>query len=150
MRVEFRPRGRGMDGYDRPDMGLKHPIDVEIRAKLRQAGVNQAEFAKAIGRSQGWLNKYMHGAGNATIDDVVRIAALLVGVDAPAISEMERRLLKAWRVVPLNRQADAVSVMEQVARGYRRAQHPGSVAPADRTPPPTARKARGTRKASGG
>lgn len=127
-------------------MALQHPIDSEIRARLKALKPNHAEFASAIGRSGGWLNKYIHGTGKATIDDVVRIAALLIGATAATpLTAMERRLLKAWRQIPQDRREDAVSVLETVARGYRRSLSQGSDGPAVRTPSATTNRGRGKR-----
>lgn len=135
--------------YDGP-VELDHPIDAGLRERLKTAKVNQADFARALGRSQGWLNKYMHGAGNATIDDVVRMLALLIGVEVQPLSALERRLLKAFRSIEEGVREDAAAVMENVARGFRRAPSQESDAPAAHTNPPKASRARGTRKAAGG
>lgn len=134
-----------MHGYDQHRMALQNTLDKAFRARLRDADLNQTEAARFIDRNQSWLNRYMHGAGHATIDDVLRLVAFLIGVETPPLSEMERRLLKAWRLIPENRQDDAVVVLENVAKGYRRQLSPESAAPAVRTPPATIRKARGTR-----
>jgi len=134
-----------MDGYDRPPMGLRHPIDQELRERLRKIGPKQTEFARAIGRSQGWLNKYMNGAGAATIDDLVRIAAVLIGANVPSLTESEQRLLRAWKQIPESQRVDAVEFFENHARFLRRGRGRGSAAPAAQTPPATKSKARGTR-----
>lgn len=126
-------------------MDLKHPLDAALRERLKAAGPKQQEFGKAIGRSAGWVNKYMHGAGNATIDDVVRIVALLIGVEVQPLTAIERRLLKAWRKIHPDRQDDAVVVLENVSKGYRRPQSQGSDGPEVRTPQATERTARGKR-----
>lgn len=130
-------------------MALEHPLDQGLRDKVKALQPNQAEFAKAIGRSQGWLNKYMNGVGNATIDDAVRIAALLVGVEAQPVGARERRLLKAWRQIPEERQDDAVAVLENVARGYRPGRRQGSGARVARTPAETKSTTRGKQSAGG-
>jgi transcriptional regulator with XRE-family HTH domain len=131
-------------------MELRHPIDAEVRERLRKSEPNQIELAKRIGRSQGWVNKYMNGGGTATIDDLIRIAAAMIGVESSPLTGLERRLLKAFRgIQDAARRDDAVLVFEGIAKGYRRAQPPGSAAPAAHTPPATSRKARGKRKASG-
>lgn len=134
-----------MDGYDCPAMGLRHPIDQEVRERLRKIGPNQTEFARAIGRSQGWLNKYMNGAGTATIDDLIRIAAVLIGAAVPTLTETERRLLRAWHQIPSESQADAVEFFEVYARRLRRGPSQRSAATVEQTPPATKSKARGTR-----
>lgn len=134
-----------MDGYDQPHMGLEHPLDAALRARLRQAGLNQVDTARAIGRKQSWLNKYMHGAGNATVDDVVRLVALLIGVEAQQLTEPERRLLRAWRQIAMERRDDAVIVLENVAKGYRPPRSQESIGPAARKPAARGRKANGTR-----
>lgn len=126
-------------------MELKTPLDDALREQIKAAQPKQADFAKAIGRSAGWLNKYMHGAGNATIDDVVRMIALLIGVETQPLTALERRLLKAWRRIHPDRQDDAVVVLENVAKGYRRPLSQESGAPAARTSPAAKSTARGTR-----
>lgn len=109
--------------YDPPRMAAQHPIDTEIRERLRKLGKlapRQGELAKRLGRSQGWLNKYIHGAGHATIDDVIRIAAILIGVDAVPLTESEQRLLRAWRRLPVQRQEYVVEIVEASASRRRR------------------------------
>src|SRR4029077_3142004 len=92
--------------YDRKRMAAQHPIDAEIRERLRKIAPHQVELAKRLGRSPGWVNKYINGAGHATIDDVIRIAAVLIGVDALHLTETELRLLRGWRRLPVHRQED--------------------------------------------
>ena len=77
--MEKRRKRAGTLSYDRRRMALQHPIDTEIRERLRRQAPNQIDLGKRIGRSQGWVNKYLNGVGHATIDDVIRIAALLIG-----------------------------------------------------------------------
>lgn len=126
-------------------MDLKHPIDAALRDYLKAAQPKQKDFGRAIGRSAGWVNKYMHGVGNATIDDVVRIAALLIGIEVQPLTAIERRLLKAWRRIHPDRQEDAVVVLENVAKGYQRPQSRESDGPEVHMPPATTRTARGKR-----
>jgi transcriptional regulator with XRE-family HTH domain len=108
--------------YDRKrmakHMASQHPIDTEIRDRLRILAPRQIEIAQRLGRSQGWLNKYIHGAGHATIDDVIKIAAILTGVDAPRLTDAERRLLRLWRGLEADDQQDVVDFLEM--RGRRR------------------------------
>lgn len=131
-------------------MDLEHPIDAAIREKLRMLAPNQPALSGAIGRSQGWLNKYMNGDGNATIDDLVRIAAAFVGMNAEPLNDLERRLLRAFRRIPEDRKEDAVGVFEPIAKSYRLGRPQGSTAPVEHTPPASSHKGRGTRKAEKG
>lgn len=124
---------------------MEHPIDAAVRAKLRELAPNQPALAATIGRSQGWVNKYMNGDGHATIDDVIRIAAALIGVNVQPLTEVERRLLKAWRRVPDGRREDALVVLETVAKRYQLQQSPESNEPEAHTPRATGRKERGKR-----
>lgn len=127
-------------------MELQHPIDAAIRARLREMAPHQSSLAATIGRSQGWLNKFMNGGGNATIDDLVRIAAVFVGVAVQPINEPERRLLRAFRKVRADRQEDAVLVFENIAKGYRTERPQESIAREAHMPPATSRKARGRQR----
>lgn len=127
-------------------MELTTPLDSALRARLRKAKPHQTEFAQAIGRSPAWLNKYMHGTGHATLDDAVRILALLIGVDQPQITVLERRVLKALRSVPEERREDAAYVMEIAAKGYLHGRYPISVVQVNRTPAATNRRAREKRR----
>lgn len=126
-------------------MDTQHPLDGELRAKLRAMGPNQSELARQIGRQASWLNKYMHGAGHATIDDVVRILAVLSGAGTGGLSESETRLLKAWRDLPDDdRREDAIASIQAVARGARRPP-PKSFEPAVHTTPATKHTKHGRR-----
>jgi transcriptional regulator with XRE-family HTH domain len=100
-------------------MAVQHPVDTEIRERLRKLAPRQVELAKRLGRSQGWVNKYINGAGHATIDDVIRIAAILIGVDAIQLTEAEHRLLRAWRRLPVQRQEDVIDLVEAYAKRRR-------------------------------
>jgi len=135
-------------------MELTHPLDAALRARLKHdPPTTQAEFAKSLGRSAGWLNKYMNGTGNATIDDVVRIVALLIGVETKPLTTDERKLLKAFRTFEAeDDRQDALAYLELRAKRLvaRRGPSKESSEPAARTPPATSRKAPGKRKAVGG
>jgi transcriptional regulator with XRE-family HTH domain len=115
---------------------MQRPIDARIRAMVRDAKVNQSHLARFLRRSQGWLNKYVSGRGRATIDDVVGMAAYfrvplgrfigpLTLPDArerhEVVSDIERRLLRAWRRVPPELQPAALDLVELFARSTRRA-----------------------------
>lgn len=130
-------------------MELAHPIDAALRDRLKTASLHQTAFAKTIGRSPSWLNKYMNGDGSATIDDAVRIIALLIGLETAPLTALERRLLKSLAEVREDRREDAVAVWENAARGFPRAPLKESDGRAARTPAGKARKVRGTRKAAG-
>jgi transcriptional regulator with XRE-family HTH domain len=131
-------------------MELRHPIDEEIRGKLRALGPHQTALARQIGRSTSWLNKYMNGAGTATIDDVVRIAAALIGFQSEALTDAERRLLKAYRGMRDDRQDDAVALVQTMARANPREQHQELDAPPAHTSQAGARKGRGKQRAESG
>ena len=116
--------------YNRKFVAVQHPLDAALREHLRALAPRQVEIAQRIGRSQGWLNKYIHGAGHATIDDVIKIAAVLTGVDAPRLTDAERRVLRLWRRLSADQQQDVIDFLELLAR-RRRSQ---SIGRAARTP----------------
>lgn len=107
-----RKRSAGSRYHARMKRGdaVAHPIDHEIRARLRILNLAQKDLAKAIGRSAGWVNKYFNGAGHATIDDLIRIFAFVVEVHG--LTTNERRLLRAWKRIPAKSQVDAVEFFE--------------------------------------
>jgi transcriptional regulator with XRE-family HTH domain len=130
-------------------MELTHPIDTALRARVKAFAPNQAEFAAAIGRSAGWLNKYMHGAGNATVDDVVRMVALLIGVETQPLTETERKLLRALRRLEDPQLREDVLAYAEL-RAKRAAPQPTSRESSAReshTPLATSRKGRDKRRA---
>jgi transcriptional regulator with XRE-family HTH domain len=108
-----------------------HPIDQEIRERLRKlvsaptsttaARLRQIELATRIGRSPAWVNKYVNGVGNATVDDVIRIVAIVIGVDAPRLTDDEQALLRAWRRVEEKDQPDLLRWVQNLGRRPRRA-----------------------------
>lgn len=86
------------------------PLDAGIRKRLLaavDAGLNQSALARAIGRSAGWLNKYIYGAGHATIDDLLAMArffkmSLLEFIGLPPGSEFtadERDVIDRFRAL---------------------------------------------------
>lgn len=125
-------------------MALVHPIDDEVRARLKAAAPHQADFAKAIGRSPAWLNKYMQGVGNATIDDVIRIAALLIGTEmSPALSKPARKLLRALEQLEAEDQEDGAEFFAAwVQMRQRRQQQKESPEPAADKAPAAKRRVR--------
>lgn len=97
----------------------RHPIDAAIRGHLRTLNLKQKDLATAIGRSPGWVSKFLSGAGHATIDDLIRILAVVQGI--AILSEHERRLVKACKRIPEESQGDAVTFFEDWARREVRA-----------------------------
>jgi transcriptional regulator with XRE-family HTH domain len=100
-------------------MAVRHPIDEEIRERLRQLKPRQNDLAKQIGRSPAWVNKYLNGAGHATIDDLIRIIAIVIGVDPSRLTDAERQLLRAWRRIPAEKQQDVVDFVRALGRRRR-------------------------------
>lgn len=131
-------------------MELGHPIDEEIRKRLRAAEVNQIAFSAAIGRSQSWLSRYIAGEGKASIDDAIRITAVLMGVGGATLTDDERRLLRALRKLPPDDQLDVVAYAEHRGKLVRRTPSIESSAPETGMRPATAHKAPGKRKAARG
>lgn len=126
-------------------MESRHPIDDELRKRLRDLRPNQIAFAKAIGWKQPALNKYINGTGHATIDDVIRMVALIIGIAQQPFTETERRVLKALRAVPEDRREGVAFVMERAAKAHLHVRRQESNAPAARTPPATTNTGRGKR-----
>lgn len=102
-------------------MAVEHPIDKEIRERLRHRKPQQTDLAKQIGRSPAWVNKYLNGAGHATIDDLIRIIAIVIGVDPSRLTDAERKLLRAWRRLPADKQQDVVDWVSTLGRRQKRA-----------------------------
>lgn len=126
-------------------MDKTYPIDARIRAFLKTYVENHAELSVAVGHSTSWLHKYVNGQGHATIDDLVRIGGMLIGVNLPVLSETEQKLLKACRGLE---EPDFQDVIAYADLRRRRAQRGGSKESSEkesRMPPATVRKARGTR-----
>lgn len=123
-------------------MALLHPIDAELRAWLKGHVENQSELSVAVGRSPSWLHKYINGAGHATLDDLVRLAGVLLGLNLPVLTEHQQKLLKASESLREPDLLDVIAYAEHRGRLARRAPSKESSAPAARTPPATKRKAR--------
>jgi transcriptional regulator with XRE-family HTH domain len=92
----------------------RHPIDAAIRERLRTLNLKQRDVAKAVGRTPAWVSKYLHGKGHATVDELIRIIAIALGVEG--MSDLERRLLKAWKRLPPASQTEAVEWFEDWVR----------------------------------
>lgn len=140
-----------MRDYDRAGMGPQHPIDAEIRARLlalfTTGAITPAEFARRTGTKQPWLHRYVRGEGHATIDEVIRIAAVASGVLATSITEPGLdEIVRLWR--SLTSEDDRDDVLEYVRLRLRLQRSKESSAPAARTPPAATSTARGRRKAA--
>jgi len=119
-----------------------HPLDAALRQWLRQFDPHQSELAQQIGRRPAWLNKYIHGVGHATVDDVIRIVALLIGMQAPSVmDDRERRLVRGWRRLPAEAQEDVLAFLAHVSRRPRTE----SAGRGRRKPTGAGRRAPGTR-----
>jgi len=92
----------------------RHPIDAAIRERLRTLDLKQREVAKAVGRTPAWVSKYLSGKGHATVDELIRIIA--IALDVEGMSDLERRLWKAWKRLPPASQLDAVEWFEDWVR----------------------------------
>lgn len=121
---------------------LEHPIDLELRKWLAGHVENQTEISTGIGRSASWLHKYVNGDGQATIDDLVRIAGLLFGLNLPVLSESERKLLKACQGLDDADQVDVLAYAEHRGRLARREQSKESSEQSARSRRAIVRKAR--------
>lgn len=123
----------------------RHPLDKELRARVKAARAVQINFAETIGRKGPWLNKYMNGGGSATVDDVIRMVALLIGLEGHEISATERRLLKAVQKLEEPDRLDLLAYAEHRAKLARRGPSKEPSEQVVRTKPETGRKARGIR-----
>jgi len=121
-----------------------HPIDAALRERLRALIKDQKLIAKRIDRSQGWLNKYINGAGKATIDDAVRLAAIvLLGLDNPLTGE-QRKLLRDWESLSADGRKQVKKFLA-LWRERRPAPRSKSSARADQKTPGTSGRSPGTR-----
>lgn len=111
-------------------------------ALFESGAITESEFARRAGTKQPWLHRYARGEGQATIDEVIRIAAVAAGVQATPLNEPEIELVRLWRALKSDDERDDVLVFLR-ARGRPRQKE--SAAPAERTPQATAHKARGRR-----
>lgn len=134
-----------MTSISLPGMDLAHPIDAEIRAWLSKHVENESELSLAVGRSKTWLHKYVNGSGHATIDDLVRLAGLLMGLNLPALTELQRTLLRACLDLDEATLADVTAYAKLRAKLAQRAPSKESSAPGAHSLPATARKGRGKR-----
>lgn len=135
-------------------------VDTRIRTMLKAAKFSQSDLARALRRSQGWVNKYINGVGTATIDDVLGIAAFfgltlaqLIRVDTLPIrlphadlSETERRLLRLWQRLRPDQHDDAFAVLGQMAKNARPSKASEPLGPPLAARPATTRTAPGKRR----
>jgi hypothetical protein len=128
-------------------MKVAHPIDAEIRAWLESHVDNASALSIALGHGNSWLHKYINGQGHATIDDLVRLAGLLFGLNLPALTVAQRELLEAARELG---DEDALRELTAMVRHKirvraRRDESRESIEPKAHTPPATTRKVRDKR-----
>lgn len=129
-----------------PFMELAHHIDAEIRAWLKGHVDNQSELSLAIGRSKTWLHKYVNGQGTATIDDLVRLGGLIMGLNLPRLTATEQRLLKVVQSLNQTDQDDVMVYAEHRATLARRERLKESSEPGAKTPPATGHTGLETRR----
>lgn len=53
------------------------PVRVEIQVWMARRRMNQSDVAEAMGVAPSWVNKRLHGAVALSVDDLMRIAAVL-------------------------------------------------------------------------
>lgn len=124
---------------------VKHPIDAEIRIWLKRHVENEKQLSVAAGHSTSWLHKYVNGSGHATIDDLIRLAGLLMGLNLPALSVTERSLLTVVRDLEESDRQDVIDYAKHRSRLAQRGGSKESSERADQTPPVIVHKARGKR-----
>jgi hypothetical protein len=123
---------------------LAHPIDAEIRAWLKRHVPNKAELSKAVGHSGSWLHKLTNGVGHATIDDYVRMAGVLMGLDLPVLTPIEQKILKSVRCLEEADLLDVMAYADHRGRIARRGPSKESSAPAAHSHPVKVNTGRGT------
>lgn len=132
------------------DQGIRTWLGSRLDPDAANRVMSQVEAARRAGLKQPWLNRYINGEGEATIDEVVRLLAVVAGADLPdAIDEFANRLLQAWKQIPKERQEAAVKFFEFYAREQAE-QHQGLAQTTVRTPLAAKNKGRGKRRAGVG
>jgi hypothetical protein len=126
-------------------MAVGHPIDAEIRAWLAEHVENESKLSLAVGHSKTWLHKYINGSGHATVDDLVRIAALLLGLNMPALNDSAQKMLKSFQALSADDQKDVIAYAEHRKRLALREASKESSEPVAQSPLVTTGKARGKR-----
>lgn len=121
----------------------EHPIDAEIRAWLKTHVENKSEMSVAVGHSTSWLHKLVNGDGHATIDDYVRIAGRLFGLNLPVLTDVEQKLLKACRALEESDVAEVVAYAQHREKLAQRGRSKESAAPPTQTLPATKKSKRG-------
>lgn len=123
-----------------------HPIDAHIREWLRAHVHNEREISFAAGHGNSWLHKYINGNGTATVDDLVRVAAMLLGVNLPELSADELRLVTVFRsfVEDDEREELLAYAKHREKLAAQRGALKESSGPMARNLPAKGRKARGT------
>lgn len=124
-------------------MDLQHPIDAEIRTWLKRHVENKSELSVKVGHSTSWLHKYTNGDGHATIDDLVRLAGLVLGLNLPALTESEQKLLKACQALEEPDVLDVVAYAQHREKLARRGQSKESSERAAQMPRVTKKTKRG-------
>lgn len=120
-----------------------HPIDAELRAWLKAHVENKSEMSVAVGHGNSWLHKLVNGDGHATIDDYVRIAGRLFGLNLPVLSEQEQKLLKACRALEEPDVLEVVAYAQHREKLARRAPSKESSEPMAQSRPVTKKTKRG-------
>jgi hypothetical protein len=141
----YADRGFRTDSIALAHMELRHPIDEELRRWLKAHVPNHKQMSLAVGHSESWLHKYVNGAGHATIDDLVRLAGMLLGLNLPFLSVPEHRLLKAFADLEEDDRVDVLEYTDHRAKLARQVRSKESSEPEARTPQARVRRARGTR-----
>jgi plasmid maintenance system antidote protein VapI len=123
-------------------MARQHPIDKGVRDYLRNAGLNETEFARAIGWNQATFHRWINGEGHATIDDIVRMVAQVIGANPKPMTGLELRLVRALSKVPEEIQEDAVAVFERHEKMLRHSRAQQSTEPEAHNSPAKASRGR--------
>jgi transcriptional regulator with XRE-family HTH domain len=104
-------------------------LDQRARAKIHSwiatSGATQAEVAIRIGRTPGWLSRYLNADFDADLETLRAFAAafqLPFGAlfDEPGDDPAETRLIEHWRALPPESRAMLSKLAELWARPLRR------------------------------
>src|SRR5262245_3966203 len=110
-------------------------LDQRARAKIHQwiagSGVTQGDVAIRIGRTPGWLSRYLNADFDADLETLRAFAAAFEQpfgalFDEPGDNPAETQLIERWRILPPESRALVLKLLEISTRPIRRGPRGGS------------------------
>ncbi len=98
-------------------ISLNLDITAQVYALLKQKGMTQKEFAKAIGKNESEVSRWLTGLHNLTLKSIAKMEAVL-GEEIIITPEKACERYKSIQYVPLKVYANTNEIKEHISQKF--------------------------------